>query len=399
MNLFDIIRLLIFSIPLGIFVTFGLFLAIAIQMKFRKLEIIFSRLIAFYCLSASIASLLLLFYYYLPGMFSRLDILYYASVVFALILFYHFLYFGIKSDEPFGFTHYIIAGASCLVLGICKLLLPEFWTREGNSIILVTALVYGIVYSILPVYKMYGYHLRLTLLSNTPHAINTTRAVSFIIEVVLFPVTFIVLPLMTKQNPGILLSVLMMLCILLALRMNIPLTYAIIRHYSSPLNDLPLFGPYISKFAVQGEAADVVNSVEAAPAAETRANTERNKRIYRKYTRKNRHGDLLTGIDRKDFESYFRRHKPYLNPDLKISDLTVPLQSNRTYLSKFINHTYKMNFNSYINLCRLREMEKLARLPANEGKSPAGIAGQAGFKNYRHYLRVKNQLDTAEINR
>jgi AraC-type DNA-binding domain-containing proteins len=108
----------------------------------------------------------------------------------------------------------------------------------------------------------------------------------------------------------------------------------------------------------------------------------------------------LVEIDKKVFETYFFKHKPYLNPNFRISDLIDPLQSNRTYISKFINRTYKMNFSSYVNHCRLREMERLLQLPMNKGKKMSEIIVQAGFSNYRNYLRAKKQfsMDTKKTN-
>lgn len=88
------------------------------------------------------------------------------------------------------------------------------------------------------------------------------------------------------------------------------------------------------------------------------------------------------------FEDYFNRYKPYLNPHLKITDLIEPLNANRSVLSGFINKTYGMNFNRYINRCRLKELERLSRLPANANKELAKLVRHAGFANNRNYIRA-----------
>ncbi|MCS3102171.1 hypothetical protein NXW38_25100 [Bacteroides ovatus] len=62
---------------------------------------------------------------------------------------------------------------------------------------------------------------------------------------------------------------------------------------------------------------------------------------------------------RKKFEKYIYEHRPYLNPDLRITDLMQAFHTNRTYISRFINREYGMNFSRYINMLRLREMEAL----------------------------------------
>ncbi|GAB6118978.1 hypothetical protein [Dysgonomonas termitidis] len=94
-------------------------------------------------------------------------------------------------------------------------------------------------------------------------------------------------------------------------------------------------------------------------------------------------------INQKEFEKYFRVHKPYLNADLKITDLTGIFITNRTYLSRFINEIYGMNFKDYVNSWRLMEMDRLLRLKKNQGKSIGSLCGQAGFGSIRSYWRVK----------
>ena len=86
-----------------------------------------------------------------------------------------------------------------------------------------------------------------------------------------------------------------------------------------------------------------------------------------------------------------RDEKPYLKPELKISDLTGGLQTNRTYLSTFINRTYGMNFNAYINDCRLREMESLLADSTYAGECMTELAIRAGFGCYHSYRRAKKR--------
>ena len=60
-----------------------------------------------------------------------------------------------------------------------------------------------------------------------------------------------------------------------------------------------------------------------------------------------------------------------------MTDLVEDLDVNRTVLSAFINQTYSMNFNRYLNRFRLRELDRLRSHPANQGKSVSSlIAGR-----------------------
>jgi len=90
-------------------------------------------------------------------------------------------------------------------------------------------------------------------------------------------------------------------------------------------------------------------------------------------------------------ENYFGQEKPYLQSDLRIMDLIIPLQTNRTYLSTFINQTYNMNFCGFINHFRIVEYEKFRSDPKNHSISNNELAIEAGFTNYKAYLRAKQK--------
>ncbi len=64
------------------------------------------------------------------------------------------------------------------------------------------------------------------------------------------------------------------------------------------------------------------------------------------------------------------------------------LDINRTTLSAFINRTYGVNFNRYLNRLRLKELEKLRSQPDGQGKSISSLLDKAGFKDFRNYSRA-----------
>lgn len=96
-------------------------------------------------------------------------------------------------------------------------------------------------------------------------------------------------------------------------------------------------------------------------------------------------------INKEKFEKYMEEQKPYLNPSLKITDITYEFNTCRSYLSSFINSTYGMNFSRYINSLRIQEFEKLKRDQANKNYSNAELAIKAGF-NYRSYIRFRKTI-------
>jgi AraC-like DNA-binding protein len=94
-------------------------------------------------------------------------------------------------------------------------------------------------------------------------------------------------------------------------------------------------------------------------------------------------------LDRQRFDSYMTDKKPYLNPELCITDMTADLITNRTYLSNFINKEYGMNFRTLVNTYRLRELERLRRAPEYAHLDNMDIIMRAGFSSYRSYLSAE----------
>lgn len=67
-------------------------------------------------------------------------------------------------------------------------------------------------------------------------------------------------------------------------------------------------------------------------------------------------------IDKIHFEKFILSHKPFLNPEFRITDIASALGTNRTYLSTFINSEYGMNFSRYINSLKLEELNRIRQL-------------------------------------
>jgi AraC-like DNA-binding protein len=101
-----------------------------------------------------------------------------------------------------------------------------------------------------------------------------------------------------------------------------------------------------------------------------------------------------SNLNRTSFEIWINKHKPYLNPELKITDLIYPLATNRTYLSKFINNEYGMNFSHYINTLRLKELDRLRKDPACANANKMELLLRAGFSSYSGYKKFVNLTDS-----
>ncbi|MDQ0065260.1 hypothetical protein [Chryseobacterium lathyri] len=89
---------------------------------------------------------------------------------------------------------------------------------------------------------------------------------------------------------------------------------------------------------------------------------------------------------------YMTENKPFLNPHLKITELTTVFGTNRTYLSAFINTTYGLNFSMYINRFRLEEFERLKNLPEYENAEEEELVYLSGFRSYQSLKRSEKIL-------
>ncbi|GHT85228.1 hypothetical protein FACS18947_3730 [Bacteroidia bacterium] len=107
--------------------------------------------------------------------------------------------------------------------------------------------------------------------------------------------------------------------------------------------------------------------------------------------------DADAAMTPKHFARYLRDTKPYLNPQLRITDVATDLHSNRSSISALVNREYGMNFSRLINRCRLKELNRLRLSPDNREKDNLELVLMAGFSSYRSYLRVKREEDRMSV--
>lgn len=87
-------------------------------------------------------------------------------------------------------------------------------------------------------------------------------------------------------------------------------------------------------------------------------------------------------------KTYFQQTKPYLNPGLSLVKLAVVFGVNRATLSGFVNKTYGVNFNVFVNNWRLQEVERLRKLKKYKEMPLMEITRLAGFGSYDSYRRA-----------
>ena len=80
-------------------------------------------------------------------------------------------------------------------------------------------------------------------------------------------------------------------------------------------------------------------------------------------------------------ESYFNNDKPYLNPELTITDVALNLNVSVKYLSQVINETLGKNFYDFINSYRIEEAKRQLNENTDSKKTVLEILYESGFNS------------------
>ncbi|WP_420573287.1 helix-turn-helix domain-containing protein [Kordia sp.] len=87
-----------------------------------------------------------------------------------------------------------------------------------------------------------------------------------------------------------------------------------------------------------------------------------------------------------------QREKPYLNPDLNLSELAKQANVTRGQLSEIINSGFQMNFNDFVNSYRVNAFKSMLKAGKHEQLSLLGIAYECGFNSKATFNRVFKKL-------
>ena len=89
---------------------------------------------------------------------------------------------------------------------------------------------------------------------------------------------------------------------------------------------------------------------------------------------------------------FMKNKKPYLNPDLNLSDLSISLNFTRAELSKIINTGFGKNFNDFINEYRVNAFKAKLESGEHQQLSLLGIAYDCGFNSKATFNRVFKKI-------
>ena len=85
--------------------------------------------------------------------------------------------------------------------------------------------------------------------------------------------------------------------------------------------------------------------------------------------------------------------KLYLNPKLSIVDLAVALDTNKTYLSDYLNNTLKLTFNDFVNQFRVKEACRIIdSMTASDKRNMIDVATKSGFNSISSFNRYFSKI-------
>lgn len=88
----------------------------------------------------------------------------------------------------------------------------------------------------------------------------------------------------------------------------------------------------------------------------------------------------------------FETEEVFKNIDLKITDVASKLNTNRTYISTFINTEFACSFSTFVNQYRVEEAKKVLSNKENNNFSLEHISTLAGFGSLHTFIRVFKEI-------
>ncbi|MEI2274395.1 hypothetical protein OHD16_19765 [Sphingobacterium sp. ML3W] len=369
MDLNLLAQVLAFALP--IFSALYCLILLFINLYFNKHDVFTKRLsfllVIFYCIEI-VYSITILFFIHYKDLSNYVIPVYYFSMLLIPVLLYHIIFkiTRLRKAEEFNFWHYGIPVFFFLLTSVCIVIISRniFGSLKGGmdaypeykSFVLFLAkltpffrLIFSSFYIILSLHRVFTYRKKIKEYS----ADIGTSSLAWLYKIlfcliILFPITFV--------------------------------------HYFSVVGSLFDYVTIVIRLTL----IVIFNSILCCNIFSKNFLLLTEDIIFQEKDKISDDNIAGNPIDPVVFEEYMDAEKPYLSHDLKITDLMAPLGTNRTYLSNFINQYYGMNFSTFINTCRMREIEALRSDPYYKGFEEEELVYTAGFKSVKSYQRTKH---------
>ncbi|MCE4563875.1 helix-turn-helix transcriptional regulator [Maribellus sp. CM-23] len=106
---------------------------------------------------------------------------------------------------------------------------------------------------------------------------------------------------------------------------------------------------------------------------------------------KNNHKIYNQDMLKRKLLKLFSEKKPYRNPELKITQISEELLTNRTYVSNLINSEFLCSFSDFVNNYRVAEAKELLADSSYNNHSLESISEAVGFGSLNTFIRVFKQ--------
>lgn len=108
---------------------------------------------------------------------------------------------------------------------------------------------------------------------------------------------------------------------------------------------------------------------------------------------KNNHKIYNLDMLKRKLLKLFSEKKPYRNPELKITQISEELLTNRTYVSNLINSEFLCSFSDFVNNYRVAEAKELLADSSYNNHSLESISEAVGFGSLNTFIRVFKQTE------
>lgn len=371
-------------IPFFSAIACGILVAFSLHDCLKRDERKLKRIVLFYFAMSGIGWFVVFCYEFNPVLFVWLNVACLASFMFPAIFFYRIIRFLTRLGQPENFSvlHYLLPGALLAVMLVWSLFTPfdvQLEIVKGKAqafpagyeayarfftVKPLLRVIFGLIYYLFVILLLTDYYNRAT--ETRQPLYKPAKWILFLVGISLASLFSSMLPTFMPRGK-ILYSIWTFMVALSIAAQHVLLSYHII------CRDYLLY-------IIPGKKQKLPKVTEG----QSRQNQL--KEVQVKLPRRQYSGKL----NRRRFESFIRSNKPYLNPDYKMTDLVEDLDVNRTALSSFINRTYGMNFNRYLNRLRLQELKRLRSQPDGQDKSISSLIDKVGFKDFRNYSRAIN---------
>lgn len=96
--------------------------------------------------------------------------------------------------------------------------------------------------------------------------------------------------------------------------------------------------------------------------------------------------------NKKIIKEFMAEEKPFLNPDLNLTQLSQMLKIPASVISETINSGFDKNFNDFVNSYRVKEVQTMLKEGKQQQLSLLGIAYECGFNSKATFNRVFKKL-------